>query len=170
MRSGDIVFTGRRCKESVGMITNAKVRVLDASTAFRTADGWTYGFPEMTPTQADKFAMRVSSATPDAIPPARCADPSADRRRYFAAGTRHHHHGSVGFIQVRQGSHRAVRKSETRGKGRGAFSLYGLSKSTNICLNCASMADYRKTRFSCRPTAAHCIAACLSKSPCACAA
>lgn len=34
-------------KDAVSLITNDKVKVIDASTAFRTADGWTYGFPEM---------------------------------------------------------------------------------------------------------------------------
>jgi len=34
-------------KEAVSFITNDKVKVIDASTAFRVADGWTYGFPEM---------------------------------------------------------------------------------------------------------------------------
>ncbi len=34
-------------KEAVGFITNDKTKVIDASTAFRVAEGWTYGFPEM---------------------------------------------------------------------------------------------------------------------------
>lgn len=34
-------------KESVAMIENPDVRVIDASTAHRTAPGWDYGFPEM---------------------------------------------------------------------------------------------------------------------------
>ncbi|HZP19980.1 MAG TPA: N-acetyl-gamma-glutamyl-phosphate reductase [Bauldia sp.] len=34
-------------REAVGMIRNNKVKVIDASTAHRTASGWTYGFPEM---------------------------------------------------------------------------------------------------------------------------
>ena len=34
-------------KEAVSLITSDKVKVIDASTAFRTADGWTYGFPEL---------------------------------------------------------------------------------------------------------------------------
>ena len=34
-------------KEAVNFITNEKVKVIDASTAFRVANGWTYGFPEM---------------------------------------------------------------------------------------------------------------------------
>ncbi len=34
-------------KEAVGFITNGSTKVIDASTAFRVAEGWTYGFPEM---------------------------------------------------------------------------------------------------------------------------
>jgi len=34
-------------REAVGMIRNNRTRVIDASTAYRTAEGWTYGFPEM---------------------------------------------------------------------------------------------------------------------------
>ncbi len=38
-------------REAVSLIENAAVRVIDASSAFRTADGWTYGFPEMAKAQ-----------------------------------------------------------------------------------------------------------------------
>src|SRR5579859_421874 len=50
-------------REAVGFIDNDKVRLIDASTAYRTADGWTYGFPEMTRTQraAIAGAQRVSN-------------------------------------------------------------------------------------------------------------
>ncbi|MDB5700073.1 MAG: argC [Sphingomonadales bacterium] len=34
-------------REAVSLIDNRHTRVIDASTAFRTADGWTYGFPEL---------------------------------------------------------------------------------------------------------------------------
>lgn len=50
-------------REAVSLITNQQVRVIDASTAHRTAQGWTYGFPEMTKLQraAIKGARRVSN-------------------------------------------------------------------------------------------------------------
>jgi len=38
-------------RQAVGMIENPDVRVIDASTAYRTDDAWVYGFPEMTPVQ-----------------------------------------------------------------------------------------------------------------------
>jgi N-acetyl-gamma-glutamyl-phosphate reductase len=34
-------------KEAVSFIANDRTKVIDASTAFRVADGWIYGFPEM---------------------------------------------------------------------------------------------------------------------------
>ncbi len=50
-------------REAVGLIENPRTRVIDASTAHRTADGWTYGFPEMAPSQrrAIEAAQRVSN-------------------------------------------------------------------------------------------------------------
>lgn len=50
-------------KESVALITNATTRVIDASSAFRVAPGWTYGFAELDGAQgaAIATAMRVSN-------------------------------------------------------------------------------------------------------------
>src|SRR5690554_4335318 len=43
-------------RESVSMIGDAGTRVIDASTAFRTAEGWTYGMAELDREQAGKIA------------------------------------------------------------------------------------------------------------------
>ncbi len=50
-------------REAVGMITNPAARVIDASTAHRVAEGWIYGFPELTPEQEGRIraAKRVSN-------------------------------------------------------------------------------------------------------------
>ena len=50
-------------REAVAMIENPTVRVIDASTAHRTAADWTYGFPELRPGQrgAIRAATRVSN-------------------------------------------------------------------------------------------------------------
>ncbi len=50
-------------REAVTLIENPAVRVIDASTAHRIAEGWTYGFPEMTVGQraAVAAAWRVSN-------------------------------------------------------------------------------------------------------------
>ncbi|MDO5111715.1 MAG: N-acetyl-gamma-glutamyl-phosphate reductase [Clostridia bacterium] len=44
-------------RESVSLIENPNVRVLDTSTAHRTADGWAYGFPELS--QAHRNAIKA---------------------------------------------------------------------------------------------------------------
>jgi N-acetyl-gamma-glutamyl-phosphate reductase len=50
-------------KESVKLITNTTTKVIDASTAHRTAEGWVFGFPEMDKDQRTKIknATRVSN-------------------------------------------------------------------------------------------------------------
>ena len=50
-------------REAVSLIDNPDVRVIDASTAYRTAPGWTYGFAELVPNQyaAIARAKRVSN-------------------------------------------------------------------------------------------------------------
>lgn len=50
-------------REAVAAITNDRTKVIDASTAHRTAHGWTYGFPEMSADQrvAVSNAKRVSN-------------------------------------------------------------------------------------------------------------
>ena len=50
-------------REAVGLISNNRVRVLDASTAYRVADGWAYGLPELDAHQRENIrdAARVSN-------------------------------------------------------------------------------------------------------------
>jgi len=48
-------------REAVSLIANDRTRVIDASTAHRTAPGWTYGFPEIVGRDAVAAAMRVSN-------------------------------------------------------------------------------------------------------------
>ena len=50
-------------REAVSMIASDRVKVIDASTAFRTAPGWTYGFAEMSSGQraAIRDSLRVSN-------------------------------------------------------------------------------------------------------------
>ena len=43
-------------------------RILDASTAFRTASDWTYGFPELAPDQADKIRSARKVSNPGCYP------------------------------------------------------------------------------------------------------
>lgn len=48
-------------KEAVLMAKACHTRVIDASTAHRTADGWTYGFPEISGAEAIKTAPLVAN-------------------------------------------------------------------------------------------------------------
>jgi N-acetyl-gamma-glutamyl-phosphate reductase len=43
-------------------------KILDASTAFRVAPDWTYGFPELAPDQADKIRQARKVANPGCYP------------------------------------------------------------------------------------------------------
>ena len=51
-------------RQSVAMIDSPEVRVLDASTAHRTAAGWVYGFPELTRDQTDAVRAAARVANP----------------------------------------------------------------------------------------------------------
>ncbi|MGQ0484601.1 MAG: N-acetyl-gamma-glutamyl-phosphate reductase [Hyphomicrobiales bacterium] len=56
-------------REAVALIEpTSKTRVIDASTAFRTAPGWAYGFPEMSKGQAAKIAGSDRVANPGCYP------------------------------------------------------------------------------------------------------
>lgn len=48
-------------KEAVALAEGSKVRIVDASSAHRVADGWTYGFPEITGREKIAGAARVSN-------------------------------------------------------------------------------------------------------------
>jgi N-acetyl-gamma-glutamyl-phosphate reductase len=48
-------------RESVALIENGTTRVIDASTAHRVAEGWTYGFPELVGRDAVAQARFVSN-------------------------------------------------------------------------------------------------------------
>ena len=51
-------------REAVALVENPDVRVIDASTAHRTADGWTYGFPELRAGQREAIAASRRIANP----------------------------------------------------------------------------------------------------------
>ncbi|PTS76486.1 N-acetyl-gamma-glutamyl-phosphate reductase [Sphingomonas sp. HMWF008] len=55
-------------REAVSLITNDRTRVIDASTAHRTADGWTYGFPELEPFQTAAIADAKRVSNPGCYP------------------------------------------------------------------------------------------------------
>lgn len=55
-------------REAVSMIENPAVRVIDASTAYRVADGWTYGFAEMDADQRAAIAASTRVSNPGCYP------------------------------------------------------------------------------------------------------
>lgn len=66
MNSADIVFLclpDAAAIEATELVTSSDTRIIDASTAHRTADGWVYGFPELSGQQRSsiKSAQRVAN-------------------------------------------------------------------------------------------------------------
>jgi len=51
-------------RDAVAMIENPSVKVIDASTAHRTATGWVYGFPEYGPGQYEAIAATTRVTNP----------------------------------------------------------------------------------------------------------
>jgi N-acetyl-gamma-glutamyl-phosphate reductase len=55
-------------RETVALIANARTRVIDASTAHRTAAGWVYGFAELTAAQRAQVAASRRVSNPGCYP------------------------------------------------------------------------------------------------------
>ncbi|HMO43225.1 MAG TPA: N-acetyl-gamma-glutamyl-phosphate reductase [Phenylobacterium sp.] len=55
-------------REAVSLITSSDVKVVDASTAHRVAEGWTYGFPEMSADQRGAIAASTRVSNPGCYP------------------------------------------------------------------------------------------------------
>lgn len=55
-------------RAAVSMVQNNHVQIIDASTAFRTAPGWTYGFPEMSAVQRQAVATSRRVSNPGCFP------------------------------------------------------------------------------------------------------
>lgn len=55
-------------REAVSLIENPETRVIDASTAHRTADGWAYGFAEIEPDRRDVLARAKRVSNPGCYP------------------------------------------------------------------------------------------------------
>ena len=55
-------------REAVSLIENPRVRVIDASTAYRVDPDWTYGFAEMAPDQREKIANATRVSNPGCYP------------------------------------------------------------------------------------------------------
>ncbi len=55
-------------REAVSFVSNSNVKILDASTAHRTAQGWVYGFPELNSKQREKIAQAQYVSVPGCYP------------------------------------------------------------------------------------------------------
>lgn len=55
-------------KEAVTLVTNPRTKIIDASTAHRVADGWIYGFPEMSKAQRARIAASTRITNPGCYP------------------------------------------------------------------------------------------------------
>ncbi len=55
-------------KEAVSLVTNPDTVVIDASTAYRTAEGWAYGFAELDKEQRGKIAASKRISNPGCYP------------------------------------------------------------------------------------------------------
>ena len=67
MNAADVVFLclpDGAAREAVKLVVNPQTRIIDASTAHRTAPGWTYGFPELSEEQREKIRNSHRVANP----------------------------------------------------------------------------------------------------------
>lgn len=67
INAADVVFLclpDEGAREAVALVDNTHTCIIDASTAHRTAQGWTYGFPELCATQRDTIAHSKRIANP----------------------------------------------------------------------------------------------------------
>lgn len=67
MNQADLVFLclpDQAAREAVSLVTNDHTRIIDASTAHRTAPGWVYGFPELGGGQREVIAAARRVANP----------------------------------------------------------------------------------------------------------
>jgi N-acetyl-gamma-glutamyl-phosphate reductase len=113
-------------RESVAMVEAMGPkgpRVVDASTAHRTAPGWVFGFPELTPTQADEIRKAKYVANPGCYPSGAIAllRPLVD-----AGFIPSDYPVTINAVSGYSGGGRTMIETHEAGKGP-SFELYGLN-------------------------------------------
>jgi hypothetical protein len=105
----------RAAKELVAALGDSDTVVIDASTAHRVADGWTYGFPELTKAHRQKLLDSKRISNPGCYPTGRHRHPAAAgrcrhrARRFDARRVRR-----LGLHRRRQGADRRPRAARRR--------------------------------------------------------
>lgn len=67
LNAADLVFLclpDGAAREAVSLVTNEHTRIIDCSTAHRTAEGWDYGFPELSPIHRENIQKSKRVANP----------------------------------------------------------------------------------------------------------
>ena len=130
MAEADIVFLclpDAAAVEAVALAEGSGARMIDASTAHRTAPGWVYGFPELRPGQREAIAGPDMWPTPAATP--RGSSPLSRRwfRRVAVRGR-----GPVPLLPHRLpgGGKKMIAQYEAAEKAESLYSpgLYGLTQ------------------------------------------
>lgn len=129
MRDADVVILclpDDAAKEAValaGALGSDAPRIIDASTAHRTADGWVYGFAELRKGQAEKIRAATQVANPGCYPTGALAliTPLVDAGMMPADTA-----VSVNAVSGYSGGGRTMIESYEAGQAP-AFELYGLS-------------------------------------------
>lgn len=112
-------------KESIALIENDRTRVIDASTAHRVHDGWTYGFAEMEKRQAAAIASAKRVANPGCWPQGAIA---VVRPLVEAGLLPADYPLTVNGISGYSGGGRSmIEDYETKGEDASEFMLYGLT-------------------------------------------
>lgn len=71
LNSADVVILclpDAAAREAVQLIDNPRTRIIDASSAHRTASGWVYGFAEFLPGQGERIAAAKRVSNPGCYP------------------------------------------------------------------------------------------------------
>jgi N-acetyl-gamma-glutamyl-phosphate reductase len=112
-------------KETVALVDSmgaAAPKILDASTAFRVAPDWAYGFPELAPDQADKIRISRKVANPGCYPTGAIA---LIRPLVDAGLVPHDYPVTVNAVSGYSGGGKSMIESFESGRAP-SFELYGL--------------------------------------------